>query len=332
MRRRDVPMALAAGAAFGQARKVRAAFLGASHSHAYDKVRLVRGHPRYELAGIWEPDAQVRAGLSKLGPLPFKEKSEILGDPGVQAIFVESGVAQHAGLALEAVSAGKHVHIEKPPSDSMGIFRRICSIAETRRLLLQTGYMWRFNPAVNGALEAARSGALGDVYLVHARMNTLISEDRRPEWNLFKGGQMFEQGAHLIDIVVRLLGAPRRVTSFLRHDGAFNDTLKDNTLAVLEYDRAMAMIVSSVLQPNANAHRTLEIMGTKGTAVVRPIEPPSLEIEIGGKRNKPALRPYERYTGDIDELAAGIADGKPLSVTIEQELQVHEALLRASQM
>lgn len=332
MRRRDFTLALASTASAAQTRKVRAAFLGAAHSHAPDKLRLVMAHPRYECLGVWEEDEKVRASLSPLKPV-FRAKRQLLEDPSLDVLFVESEVQTHASLALEAVNAGKHVHIEKPPSDAMGVFRKICAVAEARKLFLQTGYMWRFNPAVVKACEAARSGTLGDVYHIHARMNTIIGEDRRPEWNLFRGGQMFEQGAHLIDIIVRLMGPPKTITPFLRHDGPYNDTLKDNTVAVLGYERCLAVVVASVLQPNANQHRALEIFGTKGNAVVRPIEPPSLEIDVAGKpKEKIGLPPYQRYVGDIDEMAAAILDGKPLSTTIQQELQVHEALLTASQM
>lgn len=332
MLRRNFSLALAASTAAQPARKVRAGFLGVSHSHAPDKLRLVQSHPRYQLVGVWEPDENVRTQLAKLR-LPFVDKDKLLKDPSVDLLFIESGVKMHAGLALEAADAGKHLHIEKPPSDSMSIFRKVCAIAKLRNLHLQTGYMWRFNPAVTKACEAARTGALGDVFHIHARMNTLIGSDRRPEWDLFLGGQMFEQGAHLIDIVVRLMGLPRTITPFLRHDGAFEDNLKDNTVAVLEYERAVAVIAASVLQPNAFSHRTVEIFGSKGNAVVRPIEPPSLEIDLAGKpREKIALPPYERYRGDIDEMAAAILDGKPLSVTLEEEQMVHEVLLTASRM
>ncbi len=170
-------------------------------------------------------------------------------------------------------------------------------------------------------------------------MNTLIGADRRPEWDLFTGGQMFEQGAHLIDLIVRTLGKPTRITPFLRHDGAFADKLKDNTAAVFEFPRAMAIITSSVLQPNANAHRALEIMGSQGTAVVRPIEPPSLEIDLANpagpyqkSRQKVALPPYERYVGDIAELARAVRGEAKLGVTLDDELAVQEVLITASMM
>lgn len=336
MRRREfltLP-AMAAGP-----RRVRAAFLGAAHSHAFDKLRLVRESPDYELAGVWEESPAARKALEKLGSLPWRPKGEILADAGIEAVFVESDVPQIPGLAIAALEAGKHCHIEKPIADTKARLHRIVSLARDNRLIIQAGYMWRHNPAVAAALEAARHGWLGDVYLIHARMNTLIGADRRPEWNRFPGGQMFEQGAHLIDIVVRLMGRPQRITRFLRHDGPFEDTLKDNTAAVLEYGRAMAVITSSVLQPNAGAHRALEIFGTNGNAVARPIEPPSLEIDLAkpagryrAGRQKVELPPYERYVGDVAALARAVRGDRPLDTTVETELAVHEALLEASGM
>ncbi len=326
-------------AAAVQPRRLRAAFLGAAHSHAYDKLRLVKDSPDYELAGVWEESPAARKTLEKLGPLPWRPKAEILADRPVEVIFVESDVPQIPVLAIEALEAGKHCHIEKPIADTRARLQRITSLAREKRLLIQAGYMWRFNPAVEAALEAARQGWLGDVYLIHARMNTLIGADRRPEWNRFPGGQMFEQGAHLVDIVVRLLGRPQRITNFLRHDGPYEDTLKDNTAAVFEYGRAMAVITSSVLQPNAGQHRTLEIFGTNGNAVVRPIEPPSLVIDLAkpagpyrAGRQPVELPPYERYVGDIAALARAVRGERPLATTTETELAVHETLLEASGM
>ncbi len=319
--------------------RVKAAFLGASHSHAFDKVRLVQKSPEFDLAGVWEDDAKVRESYSKLGGIRWLSKAEILGDRSITAVFIDSGVKSHGPLAIEALKAGKHCHIEKPPAETLRDMREIVALAKAKRLVIQSGYMWRHNPAVEKALEAARSGWLGEVYMVQARMNTLIGADRRPEWNLFSGGQMFEQGAHLIDIVVRLLGKPSKITPFLRHDGRFDDTLKDNTAAVFEYPRAMAILVSSVLQPNASSHRLIEIFGSNGNAVVRPIEPPSLEIDLQkaagpyqAGRQKPQLPPYERYVGDIAAFAAAVRGEKPLETTPDLELAVEEALLTASGM
>ena len=148
---------------------------------------------------------------------------------------------------------------------------------------------------------------------------------------------MFELGSHLVDIVVRLLGAPVKVTPHLQRRGG--DSLADNCLAVFEFPKAQAIVTSSALQPNAGPHRFLEILGTNGVAHVQPIEPPALTLELATAAgphpagvHKVPLPEYRRYVGELCELAAAVREGSQLSVTPEQDLQIQTALLAASEM
>ena len=321
------------------AARIRVGFLGAAHSHAQAKIEIARTSPDWELAGLWEPDRAVAARYEKTG-VRIVGKEDLLGDSALKVIAVESEVKPHAEHALWALEAGKHLHLEKPPSVRMADFQALVALARKKDLRLQMGYMWRYHPGMNAALEAARQGWLGDVYLVRGQMNTLIGASQRPEWALFHGGQMFEQGGHLIDPMVRLMGRPLTITPFLRRHGKINDDLKDNTAAVFEFPGALGIISSSVLQPGATAHRSFEILGSSGTAVLRPIEgPPRLDIDLAssagpyakGSQTVP-LPPFERYVGDFADLARAVREGRPLANTLEEDLLVHEALLRASEM
>lgn len=199
--------------------------------------------------------------------------------------------------------------------------------------------MWRFNPGLVTAIEAARKGWLGGVYLFRATMNTQLAGNERSEWAQFKGGAMFEQGCHLIDSMVRLLGRPKKVTPFLNTHGSVADNLADNTLVVFEFEKALGIITDSTLQPNAGPHRLVEILGTNGTATLHPIEPPALQIDLakaagpyGAGNGKVSLPPYRRYVADFAELAGAIRDGSPLSVGLDEEMLIQETLLRACGM
>jgi len=337
-RRTFLVTAAAAAQAQTPARKVRIAFLGASHSHAHDKIILAAHLPEWDLAGIVEPNAEVREPYVKAG-IRVLSREEALGDPSIEVIAVESEVKRHAEDGIAALEAGKHIHLEKPPSYRMADMHRIVTVARAKNRLVQMGYMWRHHTGLNQILNAARQGWLGDVYMVRGTMNTLIGPDRRPEWALFKGGQMFEQGAHIIDPIVRLMGAPKSIHPYLHSDGPYADGLKDNTAVVLQYPKALAIVTSAVLQPNANPHRSFEVLGTNGTAVLRPIEPPRLEFDLekpagtlqAGRQVIP-LPTFNRYVGDLRELAACVRDNKPLPVTLDQDLLVEEVLLTASEM
>jgi predicted dehydrogenase len=321
--------------AAGPQRKLKLGFLGAAHSHFRSKFDVVQQSPDFELVGLCEADEAVRAK----GPpgARWLSAEQLLAE--AEVVAVESAVKDHARHAAQALRAGRHVHVEKPPADSLAGFRELQRLAEDRNRLLQVGYMWRFNPAINAALEAARIGWLGEVYLVRATMNTLVDADERRKWAGFRGGAMFEQGCHLIDPLVRLLGRPVKVTSFLKHHGAAADALADNTVAVFEFPRALGIVTSAPLQPNAHAHRFFEVLGRNGTARAQPLEPPAFFVDLAkpagpyaaGRQDVP-MPAYQRYVDEFAALAAAIRSGRPLAVSAADELLVQETLLRASEM
>lgn len=334
-RRAWLSSAAAATGALAQSERIKIAFLGFSHSHGVGKVEVVRANPSWELAAFYEPDPWLATKLKSSG-IRRMTREEILADRSITAIAVESEVWDHAQDAIDALTAGKHVHVEKPPADTKADWLKIRKLAADKKLLLQSGYMWRYHPAVQKVFQAVREGWLGKIYMVRGTMNTLIDAKRRPEWGRFAGGDMFEQGAHLIDFQVRLMGRPERVTSFLRRTQT--DTLKDNTAAVLEWkDGALGIVMASTLQPNAGMHRSLEVFGTKGSAVIKPIEPGTLAIDLSEAAgpyskgvNKVELPVYKRYVDDFVDLAQAIRTGKPLVASLDEEAAVQETLLLAS--
>jgi predicted dehydrogenase len=316
-------------------RKIAVGFLGVGYSHFRDKHKLVSESNDWRLVGLCEEDAAVRAK----GPAGARWLSAEQLFAEAEVVVVESAVKDHARYAKRALLANRHVHVEKPPADTLEGFRELIRLAGEKKLLLQVGYMWRYNPGINAVLEAARKGWLGDVYLVRATMNTQAGPEQRREWERFRGGAMFEQGCHLIDPLVRLLGKPGKVTPILKHSSAIDDSLADNTVAVFEFPRALGVITSAPLQPNAGPHRFFEALGTNGTARVQPLEPPTLAVELAkaagpyaAGKQEVKLPPYRRYVDEFAALAQSLREGKPLPFTAEEELNVQEALMRACEM
>jgi len=266
-------------------------------------------------------------------------REQVLGDRSITVVAVESDVKDHADDARAALEAGKHIHLEKSPTADMASFRRLIAIAREKRLVMQLGYMWRHNPGFGTILTAARKGFLGEIFMVRGTIHTLLPPDQRRAPAEFSGGLMFELGGHLIDPMVRLLGRPARITPALKKFGSFGDALADNTAALFEFRGALGIVASSALQPSATRHRSFEVAGTNGTAVLSPIEPPVLQLDLAKAAGPYAagpqtidLGPYRRYIADFVELAQAVQTGGPLCVTPEEDLMVHEALLAASGM
>ena len=327
---------LSAGEAAGTKRRIRIGFLGATYSHAPGKLGVILRSNDFELVGVCEESAAAKrdcekAGAKIISPDDLLARSEV--------VAVESAVRDHARHAFLALKAGRHVHLEKPPALTLDEFAEMVGLARERGLLLQTGYMWRYHPGFTAIREAVRNEWLGKVFLVRANISNLLAPARRPDWAEFKGGSLFELGSHLVDAVVRLLGKPKSVTSFLREHGSAPDKLKDNNVAVLEYDNAMAVITNNALQDTRLAQRSLEVLGSNGTAVLQPIEPPVLNLELAGAAGRyrkgaqtVPLPPYARYEADFIELAAAVRGEGKLSVGLEEELAVQETLLKVCAM
>lgn len=341
MRRREfvlIGTAAAATIPVRSADRIRIAFIGGQHSHAAGKAKAVQESQDWDFVGVVEDDPAVAARFEKMGIRRISREAA-LKDDSIPVIAVESAVKDHESDAIQVLRANKHVHIEKPIAHTREGMNAIASEARERNRLVQSGYMWRYNPGFQKVIEAAKNGWLGDVYMVRGMMNTLISANRRPGWAEFKGGQMFEMGGHLIDPMLRILGKPSHVQSVLRKHGKYDDSLLDNTVAILEFPHALAIVQSSTLQPGAGRHRTFEVQGTNGTAVIGPLEQPVLEIDLAKAAGpykagvqRVELPSYQRYVDDFVELAAVIRGTGKLVVPLEHEIAVNDVLLRASNM
>lgn len=340
MTRRGFLAASGAGAvqAASPPTKIQTAIYGIGHAHARGKVQTVREMEQFELVGICEPDRYQPRDHEVFRGVRWLSEEEMLRDASVELIVVESRVQENLGYAQRAVAAGKWVHLDKPPGVDLPALRNLFSEAKQNGTIVQMGYQWRYHPAMQAAIEAHNKGWLGETYAVRATINKPISLETREELAAFPGGMMFELGCHMIDRIVEVLGRPKTVTSWMRHDAPIKDTLEDNTLAVFEFDRSMAEVYVAAQQPNGGNYRTFEILGTNGTATVRPFSPYRLLVDmkaaagpykVGFQKIDMTRPPGPPFVGDFAELARVIRDGEKPSYSAEHDLITHEALLKA---
>jgi predicted dehydrogenase len=333
--------AMASMAARGITGAIRTGILGTQHSHLSGKLKAMQNSPDYEVVSICEPEAAVASRVRndpRYKDLRWVSQDELLGDPSIHLIVAEARPWEAVAWGTRVIAAGKHLHLEKPPGSEWPPFREMVEEARRKKLLFQTGYVWRWHEGINASIEAARQGWLGDVFMVRGTMNS----DRTPEGRAieakYRGGSLFELGGHVIDRVVELLGRPKKVTPWLRHDTGVADNLADNTLAVLEYDRALALIFSAARMYGSSDHRSFEVIGSEGTFVVQTeSSPPRMRVAMR-KAQGPykagwqqiELKPQPRFIGDFQELARALKTGQPLKLSYDHELTLHETLLRAS--
>ncbi|MBM3739585.1 MAG: Gfo/Idh/MocA family oxidoreductase [Acidobacteria bacterium] len=334
--RRALSMAAAAAAGSAKTKPIRAAVYGVGHAHAMGKVEALRTLPEFDLVGVCEPDSRVPRTHKALEGVRWLSEKEVL-DGSIEFIAVESRVQENLLYARRAIDAGKFVHIDKAPGDDLAKFRELLAEASRKKLVVQMGYQWRYQPAMQAAIEAARQGWLGRVQHFRAVIDKPMPAGSRVELAAFRGGMMFELGCHLIDRATALLGKPKSVTGRLWHHGAFNDTLADNTIGILEYEHAIAEIFVGATNPFGGEYRTIEITGTNGLMSVRPFGPykmvSHLKDAVGpypAGRKEHTFPPDRRppFAPDMLEMAKVIREGAKPSYSAEHDLMTQEVLLR----
>jgi predicted dehydrogenase len=133
-----------------------------------------------------------------------------LADPAVTAVIVSTLNGSLAPIALEAVRAGKHVLLEKPGALNSAQLRALQTTAEKSGVIVRLGYNHRFHPALQKARELLDSGALGPMMFLRGRYGHGGRKGYDREWRadpkLSGGGELIDQGVHLIDLAGWFLG------------------------------------------------------------------------------------------------------------------------------
>jgi predicted dehydrogenase len=321
--------------------KIRIGQIGTGHAHAAGKMDTIRGSQDFELVGVVEPDPELRSAAEKLpsyNGVPWMTEEQLLNASGLQAVAVETVVKDLVGTAARCVAAGKHIHLDKPAGDSLPALKALLDDATRRKLTVQMGYMFRYNPAFVLCFQLLREGALGEVFSIDTAMSKLLSPKERQRMLPYPGGSMFELGCHVIDAAVTILGRPDKVTPHRRSVSAVADGWSDNDLVVLDYPRATVTVRSAMVEVEGGTRRNFIVCGTKGTLDIQPLEAPAARLALlaphgdykKGYQSVKFPNVGGRYDGDFADLAAAIRGEKPLAFTPEHDLITQEIVLLAS--
>ena len=324
--------------------RIKIGQLGSGHSHASGKLAAIRKlSDDFELVGVAQPREAAGSPIPDSGAYRgVKQMSEeqLLATPGLQAVAIETEVPHLVAAARRAVGAGMHIHHDKPGGTTLGGFRELLRLAKRKGVIVQMGYMLRYNPAFQFMYRSVREGWLGEIMEVDAMMGKMASASLRRELGRYDGGGMFELACHLIDSVVYMLGKPAQVHAFTRRTQ--DDGVADNQLAVLEYAKATATVRCNHRDSFGFPRRRFQIAGDRGVIEIQPMEPGNqLELSLAGPKGgykrgtqtvKLSGRRGGRYDGEFADLARVIRGEARLAWSFEHDLAVQETVLRASGM
>lgn len=325
-------------------RKIRIAQIGTSRfSHGRFIFESLKSQPDiFDIAGYALPEGgreKFPETLSCFDGYCEMTVDEILNDPTIEAVAVETEEKYLTKYARMAAEHGKHVHMEKPGGLSASDFESLIREMKSSGRVFHTGYMYRCNPAVKEVLRQVRAGELGEIISVEAQMNCAEPAELRKWLAEFPGGMMFFLGCHLVDLVFSIMGKPDRVIPYNRRTGKDGIDSEDFGMALLEYKNGISIVKANASEVGGFARRQLVVVGTKATVELKPLEiftDAGTVTDVSVYRNaddwwdsgeKSRSGNFGRYDVMMKEFAEFVAGTAVNQYSYDYELELYKTLL-----
>jgi predicted dehydrogenase len=135
----------------GQTKPVEIGVIGAGHLGRYH-IECLKRIEGFALSGFYDVDPVRAEEISGQYGIPaFRRVEELMTH--VQAVCIVTPTVSHYEIALAAISAGKHLFIEKPLTGDPGTSRHLADLIEAKGLVGRVGHVERYNPAFIAAQE-----------------------------------------------------------------------------------------------------------------------------------------------------------------------------------
>ncbi len=170
-------------------------------------------------------------------------------DPRVSLVVVATPHGELARVGAAALERGRDVLVEKPGADSLRALLALREAAERAGRRVRVGFNHRFHPAMLRTKDAAGSGCYGPVFGIRGRYGHGGRVGYEHEWrarrDISGGGELVDQGLHLIDLVRFLTGEVELAFSELRTDFWPIDVEDNAYLALRSESGALAWLHAS---------------------------------------------------------------------------------------
>ena len=177
--------------------------IGAKRAQALAGCRLVA------CADVVQARAETLARAAP-GAQAFADWRAVIERTDVDVIVVATTNNMLAEITRAAILAGKHALVEKPAARRVAEIEPVIRAAQQKRVRVRVGFNHRYHPAFRKARELFEAGALGELMFIRGRYGHGGRSGYAKEWRadpeLAGGGELIDQGVHLIDLARWFLG------------------------------------------------------------------------------------------------------------------------------
>jgi UDP-N-acetyl-2-amino-2-deoxyglucuronate dehydrogenase len=263
---------------------VGAGVIGATHA------RLITSLPEgSELVAVVDVEADRAEALAgKHGGEPMTDLAKACARPDIDAVSICLPSGLHADAAITALEAGKHVIVEKPIDVTLAAADRFIDAEQRTGLTVAVISQRRFQQAPAFVHQAVAEGRLG-------RITTGIAESafwRSQEYydsggwrgtvDLDGGGALMNQGIHVVDLLLWMLGEPVEVQAYSDRLAHERIDVEDTVAATVRFrSGAIGSIVATTSAYPGRPVR-LSVYGDQGSAVIEQDDLVAFDVADGG--------------------------------------------------
>lgn len=318
--------------------KIRVGQVGLKHPHAFGKLKALKQlSETYEIVGVVEPDTKLR---EKVKGVNWLTEKQLLDEKQLDLVVVETDVKDIAKIGIKFAQKGCHLHLDKPAGTNLKDLQDLFKISNRKKLIIQLGYVLRYNPVFQFMSRAVRGGWFGDILEIDASMGKRADQSLRHNLGQYRGGGFFELAGNILDPVISILGKPNTVLGVNKQTKlAMGDRLPDHQLGILEYDKAIVTLRCNHNDPFGFARRRFSIFGTHGGMDIHPLESGSFTLYLEkdqedfqkGVRKIQLPHSNRSYARDFQDLAQCIAGKSKFNWSPEHDLVVQKTLIEISE-
>jgi myo-inositol 2-dehydrogenase/D-chiro-inositol 1-dehydrogenase/scyllo-inositol 2-dehydrogenase (NAD+) len=249
--------------------------------------------PGAQVTGVVDTDADSAGRLAGPAVPVHATLEEALGRTAFDAVVISTPTFTHRDLAVTAANAGKHVFCEKPMAITEQECDDMADAASRAGVVLQIGFMRRFQPEFVEARARIEAGEIGEPMVI----KSLTRGPGLPPawaWDLkTSNGMLAEVNSHDFDCVRWLAGsAIERVYAETanikgRERGVDVEDFYDNAVVTLRFAAGAVGTIDGTCPADYGYDARVEILGTKGL------------LQVGDVRGQPLLMVQRRETGAV---------------------------------
>ncbi|MGX6448595.1 Gfo/Idh/MocA family oxidoreductase [Patulibacter sp. S7RM1-6] len=324
--------------------RLRVASIGAGRAGLVHARNIAR-HARADLVAVIDQNAEAaeRFAAEVGAPPTYPSLEEAQAAGPLDAVFIATPTHTHRDLAVEAAEAGLHVFLEKPMAISLQECDDVEAAAARAGVVLQLGFMRRFQPEFAEAKARIEAGQIGEPMIVKSLTR---GPGLPPAWahDLSRSnGMLAEVNSHDFDCVRWLAGAPieRVYAEVTNRKGAARgvtaDQFYDNAVVSLRFANEALGTIDGTCPADYGYDGRVEVLGTEGVLIIGDVRGTAL-IEVRD-RTVGAITPIHHgwpqrfapgYVAELDAFVAAILDGAPVPVTAEDGRHAVAAVLAAN--